>query len=160
MSRISIHLTVMSAALVVLALVAQSSGFGSAFRVLSIGLSAAILVLGTLTGIRVMNASNDDAAFLLGMNRIRAAYLELDPGARADHLVTSRARRPGRADADLPDGLSARSTLSHVAGSTGVFIIVDNSIVAGILGSLVTDASGAGVGAGRGGRRRERPRRT
>lgn len=49
MSRISIHLTVSSAALVLLALVAQASGFGTAFTVLSIGLTAAILVLGTLT---------------------------------------------------------------------------------------------------------------
>jgi len=141
MSRISIHLTVMSAALVVLALVAQSSGFGPAFRVLSIGLSAAILVLGTLTGIRVMNASNDDAAYLLGMNRIRAAYLALDPGL-ADHLVTSAHDDQAGLMQTYLMGVR-RSTLSHVAGSTGVFMIVTNSIVAGILGSLVSNAAGA-----------------
>ena len=37
MSRISIHLTVASASLVVLALVVQASGYGTAFRVLSSG---------------------------------------------------------------------------------------------------------------------------
>jgi hypothetical protein len=40
MSRIVIHLTVLSASLVVLALVAQAAGFGLAFRVLAIGLAA------------------------------------------------------------------------------------------------------------------------
>ena len=57
MSRISIHLTVASASLVVLALVTQASGFGTAFQVLSIGLTSTILVLGTMTGIRLHNAS-------------------------------------------------------------------------------------------------------
>jgi hypothetical protein len=50
MSRITVHLTVASAALVVLALVTQTTGFGLAFHVLFIGLTATILALGTLTG--------------------------------------------------------------------------------------------------------------
>lgn len=141
MSRISIHLTVTSAALVVLALVAQSSGFGPAFQVLSIGLAASVLVLGTLTGIRVMNASTDDAAYLLGMNRIRAAYLELDPGL-ADHLVTSwNDDQAGLMRTYLMG--ARRSLFSHVAGSTAMFMSVTNSIVAGILGALVANAAGA-----------------
>jgi len=45
MSRIVIHLTVLSAGLVVLALLAQAHGFGRTFQVLSIGLAAAALVL-------------------------------------------------------------------------------------------------------------------
>src|SRR5215203_3380490 len=68
MSRIVIHLTVVSASLVVLALIVQADGFGSAFRVFSIGLAAVVLLLGTLTGLRVFNASADDAAMLIGMN--------------------------------------------------------------------------------------------
>ena len=53
-----------------------------------------------------------------------------------------------------------RSTLSHVAASTSIFLTVVNAIVAGTLGALVTDAAGAAsavvvvVG------RRERPRST
>ena len=43
MGRITVHLTISSAALVVLALVTQATGFGVAFHVLSIGLTSAIL---------------------------------------------------------------------------------------------------------------------
>lgn len=140
MSRISIHLTVTSAALVVLALVVQTTGFGRAFEVLSIGLASGVLVLGTLTGIRVLNASVDDLGFILGMNRIRAAYVNLDPGL-ADHLITSAHDDHAGLMRTYLMG-ARRSTLSHVLGSTSMFMNVTNSIVAGILGALVSNAAG------------------
>ncbi|MEO6712263.1 MAG: hypothetical protein ABIM89_02405 [Mycobacteriales bacterium] len=141
MGRISIHLTVASAALVVLALVVQTSGFGTTFDVLSIGLGASVLVLGTLTGMRVHNASVDDAALVIGMNRIRAAYLLMDP-TLANHLVTS-------AHDDLA-GLMQTYTMgmprhmaTHVVGSTNFFMSVVNALVAGTLGALIANAAGA-----------------
>jgi len=140
MSRITIHLTVVSASLVVLALVAQASGFGTPFTVLSIGLASAALILGTLTGVRVMNASHDDSALILGMNRIRSAYVALDPGV-ADYLVTSwEGGRSGLMDT-YTMGLQ-RSTVSHVLGSTAMFVNVVNALVAGTLGALVAEAAG------------------
>jgi hypothetical protein len=156
MSRITIHLTVSSASLVVLALFAQASGFDTAFRVMAIGLAAAVLVMGTLTQIRVVNASIDDASTVLGMNRLRAAYLDLDPGI-APYLITSaHDDQKGLMETYLMGW--PRSTVSHVAGSTSIFLTVVNAIVAGTLGALVADAAGAaspavaiiGVGCGLG----------
>ena len=140
MSRIVIHLTVLSASLVVLALVAQAAGFGTAFRVLAIGLAAGALILGTLTGIRVYNASADDAAMLIGMNRLRNAYVALDPEVE-QYLVTSRYDDAAGVMASYFMG-ARRSTLSHVLGGTGMFIDVVNAIVAGTLGALIADAAG------------------
>src|SRR3954454_4956942 len=88
MSRITLHLTVTSAALVVLALATPTSRFEAPFFLLAIGLTSAILVLGTLTGVRVHNASIDDAVMIAGMNRLRAAYLQLAPSL-TDYFVTS-----------------------------------------------------------------------
>ena len=143
MSRITIHLTVSSASLVVLALFAQASGFDTAFRVMAIGLAAAVLVMGTLTQIRVVNASIDDASTVLGMNRLRAAYLEIDPGLES-YLITSWH--------DDQRGLMGtylmgwpRSTFSHVLASTSVFMLALNSMVAGTLAALVAHAAGAGT---------------
>ncbi|HEY3438567.1 MAG TPA: hypothetical protein VGK35_12845 [Actinotalea sp.] len=143
MSRITIHLTVTSAALVVLALVGQATEFGGPFALLSIGLSSAVLLLGTLTGMRVSNASQDDAAMVLGMNRLRAAYAEIDPGVTR-YLVTSTRDDQAGLMATYTMGLR-RSTLSHVLASTTMFINVVNAIVAGTLGALIADASGASV---------------
>jgi len=135
MSRISIHLTVASASLVVLALVVQASGFGTPFRVLSIGLASAVLVLGTLTGVRVMNASQDDSLMIIGMNRLRAAYVDLDP-TMADYLVTSWHDDQAGVTRTYAMG-RPRRTFSHVVGSTSMFMNIVNTIVAGTLGALV-----------------------
>ena len=143
MSRITIHLTVTSASLVVLALMAQAQGFGGAFQTMSIGLCAAVFVLGTLTAQRVVNASVDDASTVLGMNRLRAAYLDLDTGLEP-YLVTSWH--------DDQQGLMGtylmgwpRSTFSHVLASTSVFMLALNSMVAGTLAALIAHAAGAGT---------------
>jgi hypothetical protein len=139
MSRISVHLTVSSAALVVLALATQATGFGVAFHVLSIGLTSAILILGTLTGVRVHNASREDAAIVLGMNRLRAAYVELDPGI-AQYLITSQHDDQAGLMMTYTMGLP-RSAISHVFGSTSMFIHIINAMVAGTLGALIADAA-------------------
>jgi hypothetical protein len=139
MSRISVHLTVSSAALVVLALVTQATGFGSAFHILSIGLTGAILTLGTLTGVRVHNASREDAAIIMGMNRLRAAYVSMDPGI-AEYLVTSQHDDLAGLMATYTMGMR-RSTVSHVLGSTSMFINILNAMVAGTLGALIADAT-------------------
>ena len=139
-SRITVHLTVSSAALVVLALATQATGFGVAFHVLSIGLTSAILVLGTLTGVRVHNASKEDAALVLAMNRLRAGYVTLDPGI-AEYLMTSQYDDQAGLMMTYTMGLP-RSAVNHVIGSTSMFIHIVNAIVAGALGALIADAAG------------------
>ncbi|MFC5262078.1 hypothetical protein ACFPJ1_08150 [Kribbella qitaiheensis] len=141
MSRISIHLTVASASLVVIALVTQASGFGTAFKVLSIGLSSAVLVLGTLTAVRVHNASVDDTMLVIGMNRLRAAYLEMDP-TLADYFVTSW--HDDQAGVMRTYTLGTRPAVSHRLGSTTMFVNIVNTMVAGTLGALISNAAGAG----------------
>jgi hypothetical protein len=143
MSRISLHLTVASAALVVLALVTQAAGFGTGFQIMAIGLTSAILLLGTLTGIRVHNASVDDAAMLLGMNRLRAAYVAMDPTLE-QYLVTGWKDDMAGLVRSYTMG-SRRPWLTHVLGSTSMFMSVVNSILAGTLGALITDAAGGGT---------------
>ena len=143
MSRISIHLTIASAGLVVLALVGQGVGFGTAFDVLSIGLASVVLVLGTLTGARIHNASVDDAALIMGMNRIRAAYVAIDPGL-APYFVASWHDDPAGLMQTYTMG-AARHMISHVMGSTTMFMNIVNAIVAGVLAALIANAANASL---------------
>ncbi len=126
-----------------LALVAQASGFGTAFQVLSIGLASAVLILGTLTGIRVHSASLDDVALLVGMNRLRAAHREIYPTV-GNYLVASWNDDQAGVLRTYTMGIPRR-LVSHVAGSTSMFMNVVNAITAGILGALVSSARGAGT---------------
>lgn len=72
-------------------------------------------MLGTLTGLRVHNASTDDAAIMLGMNRLRSAYIALDPGIEP-YLVTSPYDDAAGLMASYLMG-SRRSMINHVLGS-------------------------------------------
>ncbi|EAP97033.1 hypothetical protein JNB_20523 [Janibacter sp. HTCC2649] len=139
MSRISILLTVMSAFLVVLALVAQGVGFDRSLLGLGIGFAAASLVVGSLTALRVGLASQEDAQLIRAMNRLRAAYVELAP--EIEPYLTASTK-------DDQAGLMATYTLGnrrpmlvHIVGSTTFFVIVINTLVAGTLGALVGAAA-------------------
>jgi hypothetical protein len=133
MGRISAQLTFASASLVFLALAVQGLGHTDTFRMLAISLGVVVLLTGTLTGFRVANASSEDYFFVLGMNRLRAAYVEIDP-TLAPYFVT------GLHDDQL--GVQHTYTMgpvrdvNHVLASASMFVIVVNSIVAGGLAAF------------------------
>lgn len=135
MSRISILLTVMSAFLVVLALAARGAGFDRSLLGLAIAFAAASLVAGSLTALRVALASQEDAQLVRGMNRLRAAYVELAPEI-APYLTASTKDDRAGLMATYTLG-SRRHMLVHIIGSTTFFVIVINTLVAGTLGALV-----------------------
>ena len=140
MSRIVIHLTVLSASLVVLALIAQPNGFGLAFWVLSIEPGGGSALAGYAH--RPSSAQRErrrygDAA---RNEPIRSAY-ELDPAIER-YLVTSRYDDSAGLMASYLMG-NRRSTLGHVVASTGMFINVVNGLVAGTLGALVAASADA-----------------
>jgi lipopolysaccharide export LptBFGC system permease protein LptF len=80
LSRITTFLTLVSASIVSLALIGQATRFGGRFLTFALVLLGMVVMIGTLTRIRVGNAGHEDLAHVIGMNRLRAAYVELDPG--------------------------------------------------------------------------------
>ena len=78
-SRAGIYLTVLSASVVSLALVAQATDFGDGFYVFALLVLPVVLVLGYGTYIRINDANAENVWFMQGMNRLRHAYLELVP---------------------------------------------------------------------------------
>src|ERR671918_1531515 len=74
-SRAQMFLSVLSGAVVALALVAQATSFGAGFVAFSLVTLPVVLFVGLTTFIRLVAVNNDEARWVLGMNRIRAAYL-------------------------------------------------------------------------------------
>jgi hypothetical protein len=142
MGRITAQFTFASASLVVLALTLQVVGLNASFRLLAVWLGVSVLVTGSLTALRVRNASQQDLMLVVGMNRLRAAYIELDPWIR-DHLVTGWTDDPAGIGRTYDMGIK-RTGLSHFFASAFVFAGAVNIIVAAGLGAVLADTAGTG----------------
>ncbi len=79
LSRVTIFLTILSGVLIALALVAQVSHFGPAFIAIAIPLLSVVVFTGISTIGRLMQLNGDDFRWVIGMNRLRRAYLDLHP---------------------------------------------------------------------------------
>jgi hypothetical protein len=81
-------LTILSGAVIALALVAQADHFGKAFISIAIFMLAVVFLVGVFTVARLMALNRDDFRWVLAMNRLRNAYLDLHPELEP-HFTTS-----------------------------------------------------------------------
>ncbi|ASD22339.1 hypothetical protein B7495_09770 [Cryobacterium sp. LW097] len=137
LTRISMFLYLVSAGLVSLALAGQATQFDEGFPGFALTVLGIILLVGILTQVRVTNVSMEDLAYVLAMNRLRAAYVELDPGV-APYLMASRFDDlPGTQTTYYFLGGKPRN-FSQVLGSSMMFIIAVNSTLLGLLLAGIT----------------------
>src|SRR3989454_2468724 len=88
LGRINMFLAILSGAVIALALVAQADHFGTAFISIAVFMLSVVLLVGVFTIARLTSLNGDDYRWVIGMNRLRNAYLELHPELRP-HFVTS-----------------------------------------------------------------------
>jgi hypothetical protein len=79
-ARAGMFLSLLSGAIVALALVAQATAFGEGFVVFALLVLPVVLFVGVATYVRLLEINNEDYVWVRGMNRLRSAYLEVDPG--------------------------------------------------------------------------------
>lgn len=89
MSRTSIFVAALTGSVVSLALVAQATDFGDGFVAFALVLLPVVFFLGIATVVRLSQVNLEDATWVQGMNRIRNAYLQLEPDLEP-YFVTSR----------------------------------------------------------------------
>ncbi|MGH8840626.1 MAG: hypothetical protein ACRDVO_15425 [Jiangellaceae bacterium] len=141
-SRTGTFLTVLSATVIALSLVAQATGFGTGFRVFALLVLPVVLLVGLGTFIRLVEADVEDAWLVVGMNRLRHAYLELAPDLRP-YFVTSQ----------HDDELGVLRTysfrtdvgVSHLLCGSPVIVGIIASVVAGVFSGIICQALGGGV---------------
>jgi len=88
LGRVSMFLTILSGAVIALALVAQADHFGTAFIAIAIFMLTVVCLTGVFTVARLQALNRDDFRWVVAMNRIRNAYLSLHPEL-ASHFTTS-----------------------------------------------------------------------
>jgi hypothetical protein len=77
-SRAAMFLSALSGAVVALALVSQAMA-GEVFALFALLLLPVVLFLGLATFARLVAINNEDTYWVIGMNRLRRAYMELAP---------------------------------------------------------------------------------
>jgi hypothetical protein len=80
MSRATVFLTVLSASIIALALLADATGFGPHTTTVALVLLPIVLLLGIATYVRLVQFNAEEFQIVLAMNRLRRAYLAIAPG--------------------------------------------------------------------------------
>jgi hypothetical protein len=140
-SRAAIFLTVVSATVVALALVARATEFGDGFTAFALLVLPVALFVGVATYIRLIEARIDDFWLLSGMNRLRHAYLEISPGLEP-YFVTGHHDDEQGLDETYGPGTGSRSY--RLIGETSTLVAVINAALAGVVVGLVANAAGTG----------------
>jgi hypothetical protein len=136
--RVSMFLAILSGAMIALALVAQADHFGPAFIAIAVFLLSVVLFSGVATIARLNQLNGDDFRWVVGMNRLRSAYLELHPEL-APHFITSPYDDlPGALQTLGIDVTAARGLGSalHVFQTLPGMLSVIVAAVAGAIGAL------------------------
>ena len=139
-SRASMFLTALSAAVVALALVAQATAFGPGFRTFALLVLPVVLLVGLATVVRLDDTIIADYGLVIGMNRLRHAYLELAPEL-ASYFVT--AHHDDEAGVTASFGFGSGYGFGRFLAATPNLVVAINVVVAGVLAALVAQTAGA-----------------
>ena len=146
-SRAGMYLTTLTGAIVALALVAQASAFGEGFTLFALVILPLVLFIGVATYLRLGSSNYHEAMCVVGMNRIRAAYLELAPDLERYFVMSAHDDRPG---VGVTMGVQPGGGLmwvAHLLAGTPTVVIVLNSVLAGVIASVAVLRGGAATSA-------------
>ena len=149
-ARAGMFLTLLTGAVVALALVAQATDFGSDFMTFALLLLPVVFFVGSSTFVRLGEINEEDIVWVQGMNRLRRAYLEIDPGIEP-YLVTGWTEdvigvlRTYGAPYVRSSAPGVWQNVMHAFVTTPVMILIVNCVVAAVLGGLVAAQLGGSM---------------
>jgi hypothetical protein len=139
-SRATMFLTLLSATVVALALVAQATAFGPQFHLFALLVLPVVLLMGVGTFIRLGDANTDNFGLVIGMNRLRHAYLDVAPELEPYFVAGHHDDRAGLMQTY---GLGYQLSQHPLLASTPPVVAAINMVVAGVLGALSAEVLGA-----------------
>jgi hypothetical protein len=140
LGRVNMFLAILSGAVIALALVAQADRFGSTFITVAILMLSVVLFSGVATVARLMALNRDDYRWVIGMNRLRHAYLALHPELEPNFVSSPYDDLPGALQTlgiDLTSGQRLGSVFHGLQTLPGMLSV----IVAAVAGSIAALAA-------------------
>jgi hypothetical protein len=142
--RSALYLATVSSAIVALAFIGQVAYLGRAFHLFALALLPALVLLGVLTYLRLVQTAVEDLFYARAINRIRRHYVDLDPEASRWFLLCGF---------DDPAGVLAAMGLAapgvahsrwHLLSHTATMVAVVTSSIGGVGVALAANAAGGG----------------
>jgi hypothetical protein len=147
MSRANVFLTVLSAAIIALALLADATGFGPHTTTMALVLLPVVLLLGIATYVRLVQINNEEFRLVLAMNRLRHAYLEIEPGLEAYLTTGHHDDERGLVATYMLDHPSRRWLLVHFVINTPTIVATVDAALAAAVAVLLLQAAEAATAA-------------
>jgi hypothetical protein len=133
-TRASMFLSTLTGSIVALSLIGGVDGFNDAFFVVALIVLPVVLFVGIGTWFRMGAANYHDAIAVAGMNRIRAAYLEIAPDLAPYFVMGVHDDAPGIGlTMAVPPGTAP---VVHLIAGTPTLVMVLNAIVAGAIAGI------------------------
>jgi hypothetical protein len=144
-SRAGMFLTTLTGAIVALALVAQASPLGDGFTLFALVILPIVLFIGVTTMMRLGASNYHEAKCVVGMNRIRAAYLELAPDLERYFVMSAHDDAQGIGiTMGVPSG-GAMYWVGQMLAGTPTVVMVLNSVLAGVITAVAAVRFGVAV---------------
>ena len=142
MSRATVFLTVLSASIISIALLADATGFGLQTTVLALVLLPVVFLLGLLAYARLVQINVEEFQLMLAMNRLRQAYLKLEPGLMPYFTTGIHDDERGIVTSYMLDRPSRRWLWIHFVVNTPTIVAtVDAALAAAVIVLLLQLAS-------------------
>ena len=136
-SRAGMFLTTLSGAIVALGLVGGATGFGEAFTLFALVILPVVLFIGMATGIRLGASNYHEALCVIGMNRIRAAYLQLAPDLERYFVMSAHDDLRGLfVTTGVQLGGGRAFWLAQMIAGTPTVVLVLNSVLIGAVAAI------------------------
>jgi hypothetical protein len=136
-SRAGMFLTTLSGAIVALGLVGGATGFGDAFTLFALVILPVVLFIGVATWIRLSASNYHETLCVIGMNRIRAAYLDLAPDLERYFVMSAHDDFPGIGiTMGVQPGGGRAFWVAQMISGTPTVVEVLNSVLVGAIAAI------------------------
>jgi hypothetical protein len=142
-SRATMFLSVLSGAVVALALVAQATAFGEGFVTFALLILPVVLFVGVATFMRLVAINHEDVGWVVGMNLLRHAYLGAAPELRP-YFVSGSTDDEAAIMATFGATPGPGSFAHGLVTTPGMLAVVDG-VIAGVLAGILTMRAGLGT---------------
>lgn len=142
-SRATMFLSVLTGAVVALALVAQATTFGEGFVTFALLILPVVLFVGVATFVRLVAINHEDVGWVVGMNLLRHAYLGAAPELRPYFVSGSTDDEPGIM-ATFGASPGPGSFAHEFVTTPGMLAIIDG-VIAGVVVGILSLRTGLGT---------------